>query len=76
MGATTDGLTNYLRVLDPLASDMRTRRTAHGIIAGIIATGSLRMNQVALFPHNVFDNQKRHQKIGDKFNQKGLCAAL
>lgn len=53
MGATTNGLSNYLRVLDPLVGDMRTRRTVHGIIEGIIATGSLRMNQVALFSPTV-----------------------
>lgn len=53
MEVTTDGLREYLKVLSPLIGDLRTGRTARGIIEGIIASESLRMNQIALFSPSV-----------------------
>lgn len=44
-----NGLSEYLRVLDPLIGDARTGHTARGIVEGIVAAGSLRMNQIASF---------------------------
>lgn len=42
-------LSDYLEVLDPLIGDARTGHTAQGIVEGIVATGSLCMNQIASF---------------------------
>lgn len=53
MDVTTDGLSDYLEMLSPLIGDLRTGRTAQGIIEGIIAAESLRMNQIALFSPSV-----------------------
>ena len=50
---TASGLSEYLEVLSPLLGDLRTKRTTHGIIEGIMAAGSLRMNQIALFSPSV-----------------------
>ena len=48
-----DGLSKYLQVLAPLIGDLRTQRTTEGIIEGIMAAGSLRMNQIARFSPSV-----------------------
>ena len=53
MEVTTDGLSDYLGILSPLLGDLRTERTTQGIIEGIIAAESLRMNQIALFSPSV-----------------------
>ena len=53
MEVRTDGLSDYLEILSPLIGDLRTERTAQGIIEGIIAAESLRMNQIALFSPSV-----------------------
>ena len=53
MEESINGLSNYLQVLAPLIGDLRTGRTVQGIIEGIMATGSLRMNQIALFSPSV-----------------------
>ncbi len=53
MERTVDGLSNYLQVLGPLIGDLRTGRTVKGIIEGIMASGSLRMNRIALFSLSV-----------------------
>ena len=49
MRKAPDGLSEYLQMLSPLIGDIRTERTTRGIIEGIMASGSLRMNQIALF---------------------------
>lgn len=53
MTDAADGLSQYLQVLSPLIGDLRTQRTTQGIIEGIIASGSLRMNQIARFSPSV-----------------------
>ncbi len=53
MTEETDGLGQYLQVLSPLFGDLRTQRTTQGIIEGIMAAGSLRMNQIARFSPSV-----------------------
>lgn len=49
MEETGSSLKEYLEILEPLIGDVRTGHTAYGIIEGIMAAGSLRMNQIALF---------------------------
>lgn len=48
-----DGLSEYMEILEPLIGDERTGRTARGIIGGIYAAGSLRMNQIAAFSPSI-----------------------
>lgn len=47
----TDGnaLAAYLKRLEPLIGDRRTGRTVRGIVAGIIASESLKCSQIAAF---------------------------
>lgn len=53
MDVTASSLNEYLERLSPLIGDLRTKRTTQGIIEGIMAAGSLRMNQIALFSPSV-----------------------
>lgn len=48
-GTEANDLSDYLEVLEPLIGDARTGHTAQGIVEGIVAAGSLCMNQIASF---------------------------
>lgn len=49
METDSNALAAYLECLEPLIGDRRTGHTVSGIVAGIIASGSLRCSQIAAF---------------------------
>lgn len=47
--AEMNALGEYLRIMDPLIGDARTRRTLRGVVEGIIASESLVCARIARF---------------------------
>ena len=86
MEVTTDGLSDYLEILNPLIGDLRTGRTARGIIEGTIAAESLRMNQIALFPPQFKGKEGAYKRVRrlvagetgkrSELTEAALCTAL